>query len=241
MDPVDTRPPRILIVNHHSDSNRIAEKLIWMHGFDVVSAETLRQAREVLARGPVDMLYCRISATDGYGDEFIEEIWRLRGIPSVALVGTQESGRRARAIRPEALRGIAQMPVDVPTLISMLRGPFENPMPHSTVQLAATNPNQEKCGECGGTGEITLLISRRRCEVCLGKGLVAFPTLDQPLRQVDQLPVTTRFRLYASGMRTLRQTLNAIDVDLPEETKSRVREFCQTLSEVPHKAIVPQP
>ena len=51
MVPFATRPPRILIVNHHSDSNRIAEKLIWMHGFDVVSAETLRQAREVLA-GP---------------------------------------------------------------------------------------------------------------------------------------------------------------------------------------------
>jgi hypothetical protein len=239
MVPVATRPPRILIVNHHADSNRIAEKLIWMHGFDVVSAETLQEARHELSRGTVDLLYCRISAVDGYGDEFIEETWRLRKIPSVALVGTQESGRRARAIPPEALRGIAQMPIHVPTLIGMLRGPFENSAPDSAIRLADTSPSQARCRECGGTGEITLLISRRRCEVCLGKGLVTLPTLDQPLRQVDWLPVTTRFRLYASGMRTLRQTLAATDVDLPEDTQSRVSEFCRTLSEVPHKPFVP--
>src|SRR5947209_7823763 len=98
MGTVATRPPRILIVNYHRDSNRIAEQILWMHGFDAVSAESLAQAREVLAKGNVDMLYCRITAADGAGDDFIQETWRLHRIPSVALVGTQESQRRAMVI-----------------------------------------------------------------------------------------------------------------------------------------------
>jgi len=152
--------PQLLIVNYHHDTNRAMEKLLRLSGYEVRSAMSLAEAEQILAKIPIDLMLCRISAVDGDGGEFIERIFKKRGIPSLAVAGSLENQTRAARLSPRAMRGIIAMPADFKILLAAI-----------AAALKQAGRRFGVCPDCQGQGSILLLTSRRPCETCRGTGV----------------------------------------------------------------------
>jgi PAS domain S-box-containing protein len=92
------KPLRILLVEDHRDTRHILSRLLIHFGHEVVTAENIRSAKEILAAGEIDVLLCDIGLPDGSGYEVIAQARRKRPIKAVAITGfgTDEDVRRSK-------------------------------------------------------------------------------------------------------------------------------------------------
>jgi len=78
---------RILLVEDHTDTQRVLGQLLRRQGFHVVCAGTVDEARGALARGPIDLLITDIGLPDGSGLGVVKLAQETGPIPAIALSG----------------------------------------------------------------------------------------------------------------------------------------------------------
>jgi len=89
---------RILLVEDHRDTRRTLSRLLTHFGHDVLAADNVRRALEIVRSGAIDVLLCDIGLPDGSGYEIISQVRRNQPIKAVALTGfgTEDDIRRSK-------------------------------------------------------------------------------------------------------------------------------------------------
>jgi CheY-like chemotaxis protein len=159
------KPRQLLTINYHQDTNRVVAKLLQVRGYRVCSAATLAEAEQILIAQQVDLMLCRMTASDGDCAEFIERTFKKHHVPSVAISGSLETQSRAARLSPHAVRGILWIPIDTTTMYLAIATAFSD----SPRRIGV-------CPDCDGKGTIALLTTKCRCGKCDGNGL-ADPTI----------------------------------------------------------------
>src|SRR5437764_11109676 len=93
-----SKPLRILLVEDHRDTRRTLSRLLTHFGHEVLAADNVHRALEIIGSGEIDVLLCDIGLPDGSGYEVITQAKRKRPIHAVALTGfgTEDDIRRSR-------------------------------------------------------------------------------------------------------------------------------------------------
>ena len=173
MSPKSTDGPRLLLVNHHDDTNRLLERMLRLNGYDLDAAATLADGLSRLEERRYGLLLCRNAMPDGDGPELIELAWTRFAVPAVAITGALTPEKMAARCHPEALRGVLWMPFTRDDLLLAVakglgRRDFAGPDEHGHYRVVPPTP----CPDCHGAGEIALLVTRRKCPRCAGNGKV---------------------------------------------------------------------
>jgi CheY-like chemotaxis protein len=164
---------RLLLVNCYDDMTRVLQRMLQMDGYDVDTAGTLDAGRVLLEQRPYGLLLCRNAMPDGEGPALIEFAWSRYALPAVAITGALTPEKMAARCHPDALRGVLYMPFTRDDLLLAvakglgrpdIAGPDERG--HYRV-IPATS-----CPDCHGAGQIALLVTRRPCPRCAGRGLL---------------------------------------------------------------------
>jgi len=145
----------VLILNYHQATNRAFVRLLATKGIVAHATESADEAMAMAGAHRYQLLVCRYSVCLDRGVDLIGEFWKRFGIPGVLLTGKLNEEEAAKFVLPEAYRGALLMPVSFENLLATLR----RAMP-------------EKCPDCLGTGQIVLLVSKKPCLKCGGKGWV---------------------------------------------------------------------
>jgi PAS domain S-box-containing protein len=92
------KPLRILLVEDHRDTRYMLSRLLTHFGHQVLTADNIRNALNIIASENVEVLLCDIGLPDGTGYEVIAEAKRKQPIKSVAITGfgTEEDIRRSK-------------------------------------------------------------------------------------------------------------------------------------------------
>ncbi|PYJ32220.1 MAG: hybrid sensor histidine kinase/response regulator [Verrucomicrobia bacterium] len=92
------KPLRILLVEDHRDTRHMLSRLLTHFGHQVLTADNIRNALNIIASENVEVLLCDIGLPDGTGYEVIAEAKRKRRIKAVAITGfgTEEDIRRSK-------------------------------------------------------------------------------------------------------------------------------------------------
>jgi PAS domain S-box-containing protein len=93
-----SKPLRVLLVEDHRDTRHVLARLLIHFGHEVVTAENIRRALQILGTGEIDVLLCDIGLPDGSGYEVVAQARRKRPIKAVAITGfgTEEDVRRSK-------------------------------------------------------------------------------------------------------------------------------------------------
>jgi PAS domain S-box-containing protein len=89
---------RILLVEDHQDTRRTLSRLLTHFGHEVLTADSVHKALNIIASGELDVLLCDIGLPDGSGYEVIAQARRKQPIKAVALTGfgTEDDLRRSK-------------------------------------------------------------------------------------------------------------------------------------------------
>jgi len=92
------KPLRILLVEDHHDTRRTLSRLLMHFGHDVVNADNVRSALEIMRSGEFDVLLCDIGLPDGSGYDVAAHARAKGHIRAVALTGfgTENDIRRSK-------------------------------------------------------------------------------------------------------------------------------------------------
>lgn len=173
MSPKSANDPRLLIVNYHDDTNRVLERMLRFNGYHVDAAATLAEGRRKLEEQTYALLLCRNAMPDGRGPELIEFAWTRYKLPALAITGALTPAEMTARCQPEALRGVLYLPFSREDLLLAVakglgRPDVAGPDEHGHYRIVPPTP----CPDCRGAGEIALLVSRRSCPRCAGRGVV---------------------------------------------------------------------
>jgi hypothetical protein len=93
-----SKPLRILLVEDHRDTRRTLSRLLTHFGHEVLAADNVHRALEIIGSEEIDVLLCDIGLPDGSGYEVITQAKGKRPIHAVALTGfgTEEDIRRSK-------------------------------------------------------------------------------------------------------------------------------------------------
>src|SRR6202007_1629737 len=78
-------PLQILLVDDHRDTVNVLKRLLTRIGYQVVTAETFRDALQLAATNDFDLLVSDIGLPDGNGFELLKEIRKRQRIDAIAL------------------------------------------------------------------------------------------------------------------------------------------------------------
>jgi PAS domain S-box-containing protein len=92
------KPLRILIVEDHRDTRRTLSRLLTHFGHEVLAADNVHRALEIIGSGDIDVLLCDIGLPDGSGYEVIARARQKQGIQAIAITGfgTDKDLRRSK-------------------------------------------------------------------------------------------------------------------------------------------------
>jgi PAS domain S-box-containing protein len=92
------KPLRILLVEDHRDTRHMLSRLLTHFGHQVLTADNIRNALNIISSENLEVLLCDIGLPDGTGYEVIAEAKRKRRIKAVAITGfgTEEDIRRSK-------------------------------------------------------------------------------------------------------------------------------------------------
>jgi len=96
---VTARPPlRILLVEDHTDTRQMLERLLKRYGYQVDTAEDVRTARERIQNMKFDLLVSDIGLPDESGLDLLRSIDQNQAMPAIALsgFGTESDLRKSR-------------------------------------------------------------------------------------------------------------------------------------------------
>jgi DNA-binding NtrC family response regulator len=121
-------PRRILMVNYHTDTNRIMTRLLQRYGYEATAAETLAAASQLLDDIEFDVLLCRNTAADGEPADFIRETKsRFPTIPIIAFGGGLNE-QRIQELQQAGANECLYLPFDMNQLLQLLGPLLEPPM-----------------------------------------------------------------------------------------------------------------
>jgi DNA-binding NtrC family response regulator len=174
MSPTPTDGARLLLVNHHDDMNRLLGRMLRLSGYDVDTAATLEEGLRKLEEQRYGLLLCRNAMPDGEGPELIEFAWTRFAVPAVAITGALTPEKMAARCHPDAIRGVLWMPFNRDDLLLAVakglgRPDIAGPDEHGHYRVLPQVP----CPDCRGAGEVALLVTRRPCSRCAGRGMVS--------------------------------------------------------------------
>ena len=193
MSPKSADDPRLLLVNHHDDTNRVLERMLRLNGYHLDTAATLEEGRCKLEERRYALLLCRNAMPDGEGPELINFAWTRYALPSVAITGALTPAKMAARCHPDALRGVLWMPFTRDDLLLAVakglgRPDVAGPDEDGHYRIIPPSP----CPDCHGAGEIALLVTRRSCPRCAGTGVVYSATdVTQRVTRGISAPVRT--------------------------------------------------
>ena len=164
---------RLLLVNYHDDTNRALRRMLQMNGYEVDTAGTLADGRRTLEERRYGLLLCRNAMPDGDGPELIAFAWTRYGLPAIAISGALTPEKMAARCHPDALRGVLWMPFTRDDLLLAVakglgRPDIAGPDEHGHYHVVPPT----SCPDCRGAGEIALLVTRRPCTRCNGRGVL---------------------------------------------------------------------
>jgi PAS domain S-box-containing protein len=89
---------RILVVEDHTDTRRTLSRLLTHFGHEVLAADNVHRALEIIGSGNIDVLLCDIGLPDGSGYEVISQARQRHPVQAVAITGfgTEEDLRRSK-------------------------------------------------------------------------------------------------------------------------------------------------
>jgi len=143
-------------------------RILRASGYEVYSAGTLSEAEQVLSAEAIDLMVCRVTASDGDGAEFIERTWNQRRVPSIAFAGDLSNRTCAARLPPLAVRAILAIPINLKMLLQAIASARARPGARIGI-----------CPDCHGKGSLLLLTSTRPCQTCEGTGLADERILEQ--------------------------------------------------------------
>src|SRR5207244_11855997 len=77
------KPLRVLLVENHRDTRRMLSRLLTHFGHQVLTADNVRSALDIVASGEIYVLICDIGLPDGSGYEVVSQTRRARTIKVV--------------------------------------------------------------------------------------------------------------------------------------------------------------
>jgi PAS domain S-box-containing protein len=92
------KPLRILLVEDHRDTRYTLSRLLTHFGHEVLTADNIKRAIEIVTAGKIDVLLSDIGLPDGSGYDVILQAKRKQRIKAVAITGfgTEEDVRRSK-------------------------------------------------------------------------------------------------------------------------------------------------
>src|SRR5262245_32168036 len=92
------KPLRILLVEDHQDTRRTLSRLLTHFGHNVVTADNVERAMEIIGSNNVDVVLCDIGLPDGSGYEVAAQARATGGIKTIALsgFGTEQDVQRSK-------------------------------------------------------------------------------------------------------------------------------------------------
>lgn len=93
-----SKPLRILLVEDHQDTRRTLSRLLTHFGHNVVTAENVEGAMDVIGSNNIDVVLCDIGLPDGSGYEVAAHARANGGIKAIALTGfgTEQDVQRSK-------------------------------------------------------------------------------------------------------------------------------------------------
>lgn len=93
-----TSPTRILLVDDHRDTIAAVRVLLERRGYEVATAHSVSDAKELFNSQPFDLLISDIGLPDGTGHELLSQLVSTRPIRAIALsgYGTDQDIRNSR-------------------------------------------------------------------------------------------------------------------------------------------------
>ena len=92
------KPLRILLVEDHQDTRRTLSRLLTHFGHEVVTADSVRSAMQIINLNTINVLLCDIGLPDGSGFDVVSQTRAKRPIKAIALTGfgTEDDVRRSK-------------------------------------------------------------------------------------------------------------------------------------------------
>jgi PAS domain S-box-containing protein len=92
------KPLRILLVEDHQDTRRTLSRLLTHFGHEVVTADNVRNAMQIINLNAINVLLCDIGLPDGSGFDVVSLARAKRPIKAIALTGfgTENDVRRSK-------------------------------------------------------------------------------------------------------------------------------------------------
>lgn len=92
------KPLRILLVEDHRDTRRTLSRLLTHFGHEVVTADNVRNAMQILNVDAINVLLCDIGLPDGSGFDVVSKARAKQPLKAIALTGfgTEDDIRRSR-------------------------------------------------------------------------------------------------------------------------------------------------
>ena len=93
-----SNPLHILLVEDHQDTRRTLSRLLTHFGHDVVTADNVERAMDIIGSNNIDVVLCDIGLPDGSGYEVAAQARANGGIKAIALTGfgTEKDVRRSK-------------------------------------------------------------------------------------------------------------------------------------------------
>ena len=93
-----SKPLRILLVEDHQDTRRTLSRLLTHFGHNVVTADNVEDAMQIMGMNNIDVVLCDIGLPDGSGYEVAAQARANGHIKAIALTGfgTEEDVRRSK-------------------------------------------------------------------------------------------------------------------------------------------------
>jgi PAS domain S-box-containing protein len=92
------KPLRVLLVEDHRDTRRTLSRLLTHFGHEVVTADNVRSAMQIINLDAINVLLCDIGLPDGSGFDVVSQARAKRPIKAIALTGfgTEDDIRRSK-------------------------------------------------------------------------------------------------------------------------------------------------
>ncbi len=108
---------RILLVDDHADTLDSMSRLLNLGGYEVLTASSVRDAMEKIAREDFDLLVSDIGLPDGSGLDIMRQVSRVKGKPGIAISGfghdddvrhSREAGFSRHMVKPVTFQSLCE-------------------------------------------------------------------------------------------------------------------------------------
>ncbi len=207
--------PVLLLMHPHPETLRVLASILWWNGYEVITTAGASGGRDLVATRRVDLLIAWIDYEDTFGEMLMADAWTIHNIPSIALVGSREAAEKIGKGSRDGLRATIWIPVAASLLVEDVNAALGGSDPAKQIHRGDLSRDGGICPDCSGRGSVCLLVTKVECRRCQGTGRHPLPLLQRPLREIESLSLSVRYKLSCAGARNLADALS-----LPDHAKT---------------------